>query len=255
MTLQTRKIIAIGGGEIGRPGTQIETESIDKEIIQLSGKSNPKLLFLPTATEHTKNYNGYIEVIEAYFGKKLGCKVDYLLLKGKPSSADIREKIFASDIIYVGGGNTLRMMNLWRRLRVDSVLQQAQEKGKVLCGVSAGSICWFSYGQSDSWKMANPKNPYIRVTGLGLIPALHAPHFTREPARHKDLKSITKRTTEVGIALEDCCALEVVGNEYRILISKPQAKAYKCYWKAGKYHQDVIPQLKEFSPLESLLEK
>lgn len=252
MTSKIRKIIAIGGGEIGRPGTQIETESIDKEIIHLSGKAHPKLLFLPTAS---RDNEGYVTLVENYFGKRLGCKVDTLLLKDEPSYAEIKEKIFAADIIYVGGGNTLRMMNLWRRLRVDSVLQQAQEKGKVLCGVSAGSICWFSYGQSDSWKMINPKNPYIRVTGLGLIPALHAPHFTREPTRHKDLKAIMKRTAEIGIALEDCCALEVVGNEYRILISKTQAKAYKCYWKAGKYHQDVIPQLKEFSPLESLLEK
>jgi len=249
----TKKLMIIGGGEIGRPGTQIETENIDRETIGLSGKVHPKLLFLPTASGDNP---GYIEVVEKYFGKRLGCRIDSLKLKTKEyTSQEIRKKILASDIIYVGGGNTLKMMKCWRELGVDKILRQAYKNGIVMSGVSAGGICWFKYGQSDSWKIANPKNPYIRVNGIGLIQSLHAPHFVREPKRHSDLKSIMARTAGVAIALEDCCALEIVDEKYRIINSRAKAKAYKCYWKKGKYFQEEIPLLKEFSPLEGIIKK
>ena len=78
-----KKIIAIGGGEIGRPGTEIETEEIDMEIIRLSGKKHPKLLFLPTASG---DHSGYIEVVRKYFGERLGCDVDTLYLVRQISS-------------------------------------------------------------------------------------------------------------------------------------------------------------------------
>ncbi len=74
------KIIAIGGGEIGRPGYPVETTKIDKEIIALSGKKIPRVLFIPTASGDS---NGYTEVFNKYFGKRLGCKTDVLYLKKK----------------------------------------------------------------------------------------------------------------------------------------------------------------------------
>jgi dipeptidase E len=251
--MATKKIVAIGGGEIGRPGTQIETEIIDKEIINLTGKKHPKVLFLPTASG---DHPGYVEVVENYYGKRLGCKVTAILLKKeKYSTQQISNAILNADIIYVGGGNTLKMMKLWRKLGVDKILRKAYQKGIVLCGVSAGSICWSKYGQSDSWKSANPKNPYIKVKGLGLIPILNAPHFTREKDRRDDLRNIMKRTSQVALALEDCSALEVIDNKYRLIVSKPEAKGYKCYWKNGKYHQEPIKPLEEFSDLSELLIK
>ena len=80
-----RKIVAIGGGEIGRPGFPIETLAIDKQIIASSGKKHPKLLFIPTASGDSE---GYVQVVQKYFGKKLGCKVDTLyLVKQKISKA------------------------------------------------------------------------------------------------------------------------------------------------------------------------
>ena len=133
------KIVAIGGGEIGRPGTKIETLEIDEEILRLSGKKNPKLLFIPTASGDSA---GYIDVVETYFGIKLGCTVDTLLLWGTDlSEREIEKKIESADIIYVGGGNTLSMIRLWKKLGVDTLLQNAAERGVVLSGVSAGAVC------------------------------------------------------------------------------------------------------------------
>ena len=98
--------------------------------------------------------------------------------------------LFSSDIIYVGGGNTLKMMTIWRKLGVDVLLKQALEKNIVLCGLSAGSICWFNNGNSDSRKFISNSDKLIKVTGLGFINATHCPHYDSEPNRHKDLKRI-----------------------------------------------------------------
>lgn len=131
-----KKIVAIGGGGIGRPGTKAETVSIDKEIIRLTGKKHPRLLFIPTASSDSPTY---YPVIQKYFGKQLGCKTDVLYLINKElSKKEIERKILSSDIVYVGGGNTLKMLRIWKTQGVDKILKKAWDKGIVLSGLSAG---------------------------------------------------------------------------------------------------------------------
>jgi dipeptidase E len=149
------KIVAIGGGEIGRPGTQIETESIDREIIALSAKKHPKLLFLPTASSDSE---GYIDVVHQYFGKRLGCEVSSLKLSEGINIGEIEKQVMVSDIIYVGGGNTYLMLKIWKRTGLDKVLKRAMEKGKIMCGVSAGAVCWFERCLSDYRSFLDPKD-------------------------------------------------------------------------------------------------
>lgn len=247
------KIIALGGGEIGRPGYSIETTRIDKEIIQLTGKKSPKLLFIPTASSDSE---GYIKVVREHFGKRLGCKVGTLLLTKEALSQKVLEKIILSaDIIYVGGGNTLKMMTLWRKFGMDKILQKAYKKGIVLSGLSAGAICWFNNGNSDSRKFTSGSKKLLKVRGLGFINALNCPHLNTEKYREKDLKRMMKITSGVAIALDECAAIEVVDNWYRIITSKKEAKAYKFYWKSGKYFKEEIENKKEFRLLKDLLSK
>lgn len=248
------KIVAIGGGEIGRPGTIIETLEIDKEIIKLTNKKKPKLLFIPTASSDSE---GYVEVVKNYFGKKLNCDVSILyLINSKTSNKEIEQKILQSDIVYVGGGNTLKMMTLWRKYTVDKILKKAYDKGIVLSGISAGSICWFDFGNSDSRKFTSNSSKLIKVTGLGLIPALNCPHYDVEKERQEDLKDMMRKNSNlISIALENCCALEIVNNKYRIISSKEKAKAYKIYWKNGTYHKEEIIKNTTFQNLETLLFK
>ncbi len=249
----SRKIVAIGGGEIGRPGFPVETTLIDKEIIRLSGKSKPNLLFIPTASSDSE---GYFKVVEKHFGKRLGCNVSCLwLIKEKPSKDKISEAINSADIIYVGGGNTLKMIRIWRKYGVDKMLIKAWKNGTVLSGLSAGSICWFSNGLSDSRRFKNPNAGLIKVSGLGLIPALHSPHFDSEPERRVELSRIMKNTKGVAIALENCCAIEFVDDKYRVIVSKPKAKAYKTYYKKGKYYEEEILRENNFQDMNLLLEK
>jgi len=250
---ENMKIVAIGGGEIGRPGYPVETTRIDKEIIALSGKKKPKVLFIPTASGDSE---GYTEVFNKHFGKRLGCKTDVLyLIKEKPTKKQIRDKILNSDIVYVGGGNTAKMIKVWRKTGADKILQEADRKGIVLSGLSAGSICCFKYGLSDSRRFKNPKAKLIKVSGLNLISALHCPHYDFEPHRKEDLKQMMKSTSGVAIAIDNCCAIEIVDDQYRIISSKREAKAYKVYWKRGKFYQEGIQQYKEYKSLSDLLIK
>ena len=248
-----KKIIAVGGGEIGRPGYPVETTEIDQEIIRLSGKEHPKLLFIPTASSDSESY---YEAIVEHFGNRLDCQTDVLyLIRDKPIIKEIKEKIFRSDIVYVGGGNTSKMMRIWRQTGVDVILCQAYEKGLVLSGMSAGAICWFRWGNSDSRRFTNPDADLIRVTGLGLINALYCPHYDVEKDRKPDLKKLMYKVPGIAIAVDNCCAIEVIDNKYRIISSKPSANAYKIYWSKGRFFEKLIDKKEVFETLENLLNK
>ena len=117
------KIIAVGGGVFWKSkDAEPETTLIDKEIVFQTWKKNPKFLFIPTA-----NYDSveYYDVIKKHF-TGLWCSCDVLYLtRDKLTKKQIEDKIFSSDIVYVGGGNTLRMMNIWKKLGVDDILKKA----------------------------------------------------------------------------------------------------------------------------------
>jgi dipeptidase E len=246
-----KKIIAIGGGEIGRPGYPIETTKIDKEIIRLTGKKNPKLLFIGTASDDS---DLYIKAVKKHFGKRLECRVSCLLLtKNKYSKKDLEKIILSSDIIYVGGGNTMKMLLLWKNLGVDKIFEKAEEKGIVLSGVSAGANCWFKYSNSDSRKKENPKKNYILLRCLGFINAVMCPHYDVEKGRRVSLKKHMKTQNLVAIALGNCSALEIVNNKYRLITSKKNAIGYKVFWSRGKFNEISIPKKQEFLPLSDLL--
>ncbi len=246
-----KKIIALGGGEIGRPGTKVETTAIDKEIIKLSEKKNPTFLFISTASSDSESY---YEVIKKYFKGRLKCRTDVLyLIKEKKTQEELRKKILSADIIYVGGGNTLKMMKIWRKLGIDEILKEAYKNGIVLSGISAGAICWFKYGSSDSLKFTNKNAPLIKVRGLGLIDCLFCPHYDMEKDRKFELKRITKNFSGISLALDNCVAIEVINDKYRILSSKKTAKAYKVYWKGNKFFEIEIPKIKKFLPITDLI--
>lgn len=244
-----KKIIAIGGGEIGRKGFQIETKKIDEEIIKLSGKTSPSILFIPTASKDSK---GYISDFEKYFGKKLGCKTDVLLLNKNSTNKYIREKIFSTDIIYVGGGSTLRMMTTWRKFGLDKILREAYEKEIVISGLSAGAICWFDFGHSDSKRFVskNVSWNFIKVRGLGWYHFTFCPHYHFEK-REKDFQKMIERDGGIGLAMDNKTAIEIIDNKYRILKSDDNAKAYRLFRKNEIVIRDELIT-KEFRLLSEL---
>lgn len=244
------KIVAIGGGGFGSTDKS-QISDIYKEILRLSNKLSPNLLFIPTASSDSQEY---VESINNYFGKILNCKVNVLyLINEKPNFDTIKFKIESADIIYVGGGNTLKMMTLWRKFGVDKLLREAYQNNKVLCGVSAGSICWFNYGNSDSRKYKNPNANLIKVTGLGLVDALHCPHYDSEKDRKESLKEMMKKHKGAAIAIDDHCALQIIDDQYRVLSNKSDANAYKVYWHKGKFFEEKIAKSNDFFNITTLL--
>lgn len=170
-------IIAIGGGEVRAN----ETYPIDKFIVEQAAKVKPNLLFIPTASHDAAPY---VETISRLYGD-LGCQVDSLLLLQPAMTSQLaQQKIEAADIIYVGGGDTEFMLEKWREFRVDEFLWAAYRQGKILAGLSAGSICWFRAGFADEGPgpegegmEAATANPYQKIQGLGMIPYFNCPHY------------------------------------------------------------------------------
>ena len=227
-------ILAIGGGENGRPGTQYETKKLDEEIVRMTGKEKPNLLFIAFTQKSAEGAENYYEIIKRNFSN-LGCNCEHLREVDVSEMSIVKQKISNADIIYVGGGNTLRLMNMLRKHKINALLKEAGEKGTVLCGVSAGAICWCNYGNSDSRKFTSNSTQLIKVTGLGFIPVLFCPHFDAEGGRQADLKRMMKTTKGVSVAFENCTALQIKGNVYKVLKINDQARAWKCYWSKGQY--------------------
>ncbi len=248
-----KRIIAIGGGENGRPGYEYETYEIDKEIVSLTCNKNPNVLFIGTASSDDE---GYFETMKTVFSK-LGCVVDNLTLtKREYTIEELRKIIEKTDVVYVGGGNTKKLLEIWRSIGFDKLLDEASEKGLILSGLSAGSLCWFSYCNSDSLKFEEGSSELIRLDGLGFIDAVNCPHYNKEDGRKTSLKQMMKNLPEnVSIALDNCSAIEVIGDTYRIVSSKDTANAYRTYWIDDEYIEEVIPKTDEYSSLKDLLKK
>lgn len=225
-------IIAIGGGEV----YYNETYAIDQFIAAAANKDNPNLLFIPTASEDEPSY---VEVIGDLYSE-LGCTVDSLLLcDGTTSSEEAKDMIEWADIIYVGGGNTDYMMNIWREYSVDQYLWEAYQAGKVLSGLSAGSICWFIAGDSDSEFIEGVENPQNKwVYGLGIIPYLNCPHYDEE-SRNNFEDLFVGQTTE-AIAIENQVAIVWEDGDMSVIKSNPEKNAYRLSWSEDGLEKEKL---------------
>lgn len=242
------KIVAIGGWEIKNH----ETLTFDKRVVELTNKTNPKALFIPTAS---KEATWYIETFKNIYWHHLGCNPDVLyLLSKKPDFEEIKEKILWSDLIYVWWGNTLKMMKKWRKLWVDKLLEQAHQNWTVLSGLSAGSICWFEAGHSDSMSFKSEDNrKYIKVRWLGLLKWIHCPHFSNQE-RIKDFEEFIKKYKDIWIAISDNCAIEFIDNKFKVLSDSEENKAYKVFYnkKQKQVIKKEIPKFREFIDISFL---
>ncbi len=144
-----------------------------KYVAELTKKENPKLCFVPTAIgDHQDNITFYEKICE-----RIGIEPNVLKVwvSSSPENKSFEDIIMNSDAIVVGGGNTLNMMSIWKGQGIDTIMQKAVKKGIILSGGSAGSICWFMNGISDS----RPVKLSL-VEGLGLLPFSSCPHYSQK---------------------------------------------------------------------------
>ena len=171
-----RNIIAIGGGGFGaNPGQGI----IEEYILKQTKKKKPNICFIPTATGDNEAYkvNYY-----ATFSK-LQCNPTHLDFFKR--TTDLNKLISTQDAIFVGGGNTKSMLAVWKEWRLDKLLKKAYKQGTVMSGVSAGAICWFENGITDSWAADLKIMPC-----MNFIKGTCCPHYDEEPQRKPAVKKL-----------------------------------------------------------------
>ena len=170
------KIVAIGG--ITPPLT---LDLIDEEIIRLTNKKNPKILYIPTAGGDDLNY---CEFFRGIYEGKFSCELEILfLVRETPTENQIREKVFSSDIVYVEGGSISRLIDYFKKFNMDKILKEAYEKGIVLAGKSAGALCWgryyFDCVNTEDFQI-DGFNDYIEVQCLNFLEFIICPHYNFE---------------------------------------------------------------------------
>ena len=243
------KIMAIGGGENGRPGEAYETKEIDEEVVKMTGKKSPTLLFIGFTRAEPENAENYFNITSQNFNR-LGC-VSKHLKESDLSNTDLVNRLFEnSDIIYIGGGDTIRLMQILKKFKLKKHLKSAMKRGCVLCGISAGAICLHKCGSS---RIIGDKHlNLIKVKGLGFIPAMFCSHYDAQGTKYELIKNLMKTTRGVALAFSNCCALKIEKDQYQIIKSNPEAKAQKFFWKNGKYFQSEIPSI---GTIKQLLKK
>ena len=171
-----KHIVAIGGGGFGRNNS---SNIIEKYILNLSAKTIPKICFLPTATGDNDTY-----IVRFYsIFSRLNCIPSHIEFFKR--TTNIKKHIMDQDVVFVGGGNTKSMLAIWNNWGMSDLLNDAYNQGVIMSGVSAGAICWFTNGITDSW------NDELRILPcLDFISGTCCPHYDEEPSRIPYVKQI-----------------------------------------------------------------
>jgi dipeptidase E len=203
-----RHIVAIGGAGLG--------SALDDYVLSVA--RGRRACVVPTASAEDPSY-----VIAFY--ATYGQKADATHLSFFPwPPEDLRGFLLAQDVIYVGGGNTANMLAIWRVHGMDEVLREAWESGVVLCGSSAGMICWFEAGVTDSF---GPQLVGMR-DGLGFLPGSACPHYDGEELRRPRYRGLVDDGFPAGWAAEDAVALHFEGTELvDVVTAVPGKRAYR----------------------------
>ena len=210
-----RHIVAIGGGGLGpEPADRL----LDEYVLSLTGRDRPRICFVPTAGGDSLAW-----VAAFYDAFAPRARPTWLpLFNRRPF--DPPEKLLEQDVIWVGGGNTANMLAIWRLHGVDRLLRDAWRRGTVLAGASAGAICWFSHGLTDSW---GPElGPFD--AGLGLIEGSFCPHYDGEVLRRPRYAETIAGGLPAGWAADDGAAVHFVDERpVEAVTCRPGARGYR----------------------------
>ncbi len=210
-----KQIVAFGGL---RP-PKGKTHPLINYVLSLSERDRPKVCFIPTATGDAATS------IVAFYDRFTASNAEpsHLSLFNR-TVYDIEEYLLNQDIIMVGGGNTANMLATWRIHGVDVALEKAWGAGVILCGGSAGSLCWFECGTTDSFNIYELEPLY---DGLGFLPGSHCPHYDGEEQRKPLYHKLISEGFAPGYAIDDDAAIHFLGTEVRQAISsRDNAGAY-----------------------------
>ena len=209
------QIVAMGGG-----GFSMEPANplLDDYVMGLTGVARPKIAFLGTASGDSVAYADRFRWV--FQAPRARATVISTFQRG---ATDLRDEVLAQDVIYVGGGNTVNLLAIWRAHGLDRILREAWRRGVVLTGVSAGALCWFEGGTTDSYGPIAPLRD-----GLGFLPGSFSPHYDGEGDRKPVHRKAIVRGLPDGYAADDGAAAHFVRRRLVACVaSRPNAKVHR----------------------------
>jgi peptidase E len=217
-----RQIIAMGGGALP---AELDNLLLVRYFLAQTRKRKPKVAFIGAA--HGDSDAGRLRFYAGF--SRFECRPTHLPLFAR-TPRDLESFVLEQDAIFVGGGNTKSLLAVWRDWGLDRHLRSAWERGVVLGGGSAGSICWFEHGVTDSIV-----GPLTALPCLGFLPGSNCPHYDSEPLRRPTFrKLVAGGMLPDGVAADDGVALHYIdGRLARVVSNRPRAKGYRVT-RAGK---------------------
>src|SRR5581483_8117528 len=218
MPARAPQIVALGGGgfSMAREGSLL-----DDYILSLLDAPRPRVCFLPTASGDADHY-----VVRFYRRFAESCEASHVSLFRRDQGTggvedDLAAHLLSQDLIYVGGGNMVSMLGAWRAHGLDAILRRAWRRGIVMCGPSAGSLCWFEQALSAFHGAPRP------VRGLGVLPYSNCVHYDAEPARREEYHRAVAEGMRAGFAVEDGVGLHFRGRSLeRAVSARPDGRAF-----------------------------
>jgi dipeptidase E len=211
-----RQIVAFGGGGFSMEGGN---PLLDDYVAGLTGALRPRVCFLPSASGDADHY--IVRFYRAFPADRFEAS-HISLFRREQGPADLRAHLLSQDLIYVGGGSVISLLGVWRAHGIDENLRDAWESGVVLCGLSAGSLCWFAEGVTGFH--GEPR----RVRGIGLLPWSNCVHYERQGTRRAAFHRFLGEGMPTGYAAEDGAALHFTGTELSAVVaSRRNARCYR----------------------------
>jgi dipeptidase E len=233
--MDKRHIFAMGGG-----GFSMEPENplLDDYVLDLARRARRirgrkvRVAFVPTASGDSDTYARHFY---RAFRPARAEACDLALFDR--DIRDLRAFILSQDVIYVGGGNTANLLAVWRVHGLDRVMREAWRRGVILTGISAGALCWFQCGLTDSFG-----GGFRRLDGgLGLLRGAMSPHYDGEPRRRPVLHRLIRRGFPATLALDDGAAAHFAGTRLaEVVSSRPKARALRAALKAGRVIEEPL---------------
>jgi dipeptidase E len=223
-----RQLIVLGGG-----GFSMErNRAIDRHFLAQTARAHPRVLFIGTASGDSESYRARFYAAMA----KLDVRATHLSLF-KPPPGDLATFVLAHDAIFVGGGNTRSLLALWREWKLPAILRRAYRRGIVMGGVSAGMICWFDWGVTDS--IPGLLTP---LRCLGWLPGSACPHYDAERERRPTFRRLVGNgAVPPGFAADDGVALHFVDDALHDVVSaRPRARAWWVDRRNGRARETPI---------------
>ena len=210
-----KRLILIGGGEIKNKTTLKIDEYIANLAKEHAGEFRATALFLGTASHDSMPYfNSFRKTYTSVFDIKAEVA---LSVYGEMNLSHIKEKFDKADMLYIGGGDTLFMIEKWREFGILDLVMKAYDDGKIIAGLSAGALCFFSDMYTDYEIVRGKSSEYVLRKGLGVLDGLMCPHFNEREADF--IPAMKKSGFNAALGIENDCAVEFTDGKITKVIS------------------------------------